>query len=161
LKDIDYNINQVELIINFRNKEFDGEIYHCLVDVKLKYGIQCAEGDLVIEKKFNQEINQIIRWTEYDIEFLHNEVNNICNCNLGEKKDYYGVSLMEQEFEALCFIYENDYEYERGLAKEKETFILLFVSVGINSKGPTIKLVVTRTDLLRWVNEIKHKFFLD
>lgn|GEM_PF-6542105 len=157
LKDDAYDINQVEMIINFKNKEFDGEIHKCHVDIKFKFGIQCVVGDLELERKFNQEINQTILWTEYDIENLYNGVNEIHSCSLGEKKDYYGIGLVEPEFEMRCFVSDN--EYEDGLVQKKEIFVLSYISVGIHSAGPTIKLWTTRAELLRWVNEIKDKFY--
>lgn len=146
LKDLDYKINKVEMLINLKNKQFDGEIYKAIIDVKFKFGMQCSETTPGLVKEFNQEINQEIIWTEYDIQRLLDQINDICNYSFDGDKDYLGISLLEQEFEALCFFLPDN-------------LITLFISVGIANMGPTIKLMTRKENLKNWANEIKNAFY--
>lgn len=41
LRDLYYEDNKSEVRINIKNKEFGGEIYKAIFEVKLKFGIQC------------------------------------------------------------------------------------------------------------------------
>lgn len=146
LKDTNYSSNRNEMIINFKNKKFDGEINIAIVDVKFKFGIQCSESSKGLIKEINQEINHEIIWTQYDIEYLLKGVYDILNTSFNDDKQHLFIGLLEQEFEIRCFLYPNN-------------FIELYISVGICAMGSTIRINVSKNQLLNWINEIKEDFY--
>jgi len=149
LKDIDYETNKSEMTICLTNKQFDGEIRKCYVDISFKFGRQCSERVPGLIAEFHQEINQTIMWTEYDIDALYDQINNMLSCDMNKESYYWLTLVAEQEFEALCFLSEY----------ENETYVTLFVSVGINSMGPAIKLTTSKSTLIQWVTELKQEFY--
>ena len=143
LRDEHYDENGYELLLHFKNKQFDGEIYKAIVCTTHKFG--------------TQSIVQEILWTQTDVALLCQQVAQICAAEENPPKGYHGIALQEQEFEALCFLCDEVIiDNEEVVSKDA---MIIYVTVGIGGLGPTIRLTANKAELLRWADRIKEAFF--
>ena len=153
LKDNDFDINGVELILNFMNIKQTDDTIVADIDIALKFGVQCSHNQPGGSINKPQEVLHEVRWTSFDVDSIENCVHAVCEdiqCNTSKTSDvrrYKNLWLMEPEVEGL-------YVYNCG-----DPNIEFYFSCGLNAVGSTIRLWTTMHNLQQWVKEILDYFY--
>lgn len=154
LRDLQYEDNEVELLIYLRRKSFDGEIHKVVLEVRFSFGVQFNESFPRLMRKFKQEVWHEILWTQYDIERLHDVVTEMCDNHLNDASfhnlgiDHRNVPLLEQEFSLNIRADRTDYGDD----------VSVIAVCGISGSGSAVMMSVAREHIIEWVKHIKHEF---